>query len=190
MAKVSLGITNDYCPQTLFLYGTYKEDGQPNFGLFCWFSYVFNDDLGVMACIGGEKLTKDLIRKNKVFSANLVTTPMASLADYYGHKPGYELDKMDILPKFQNGEVLDVPILEDSPVSFELEVSHEIQLSGSDVFICKIRNVLADSRLANKEVRVEDHIKRILPLTTVCQTYFNGLGDYLGNWGKLPNNKL
>ena len=34
MKKVSISITNDFCPQTLFLYGTYKEDGAPNFGLF------------------------------------------------------------------------------------------------------------------------------------------------------------
>ena len=54
MGKVSIPITNDFCPQTLFLYGTYKEDGTPNFGLFCWFSYIWDSELGVMACIGGE----------------------------------------------------------------------------------------------------------------------------------------
>ena len=37
MAKISRQGTNDFCPQTLFLYGTYKEDGAPDFGLFCWF---------------------------------------------------------------------------------------------------------------------------------------------------------
>lgn len=32
MSKLSVPIGNDYCPQTLFLYGTYKENGEPNFG--------------------------------------------------------------------------------------------------------------------------------------------------------------
>ena len=40
MAKISLKPNNDYCPQTLFLYGTYDENGNPDFGLFCWFSYT------------------------------------------------------------------------------------------------------------------------------------------------------
>ena len=33
MAKISLKPNNDYCPQTLFLYGTYDESGNPDFGL-------------------------------------------------------------------------------------------------------------------------------------------------------------
>ena len=45
-------VYNDFCPQTLFLYGNYKENGTPDFGLFCWFSYIWLEDgLGVMACI-------------------------------------------------------------------------------------------------------------------------------------------
>lgn len=54
MKKVSAPITNNFCPQTLFLYGTYNEDGMPNFGLFCWFSYCWDSRLGVMACIAGD----------------------------------------------------------------------------------------------------------------------------------------
>ncbi len=53
--KVSLPEpSNDFCPQTFFTYGTYKEDGTPNFGLFCWLSYCWDGELCVTACIGGE----------------------------------------------------------------------------------------------------------------------------------------
>lgn len=58
MTKISRHATNDFCPQTLFLYGAYKEDKTPDFGLFCWFSYCWDGELGAMMCIGGEKLTK------------------------------------------------------------------------------------------------------------------------------------
>ncbi len=30
MSKISLKPNNDYCPQTLFLYGTYDEKGKNN----------------------------------------------------------------------------------------------------------------------------------------------------------------
>ena len=33
--KISVPVTNDFCPQTLFCYGTYCDDGRPDFGLFC-----------------------------------------------------------------------------------------------------------------------------------------------------------
>ena len=67
MGKMKGRLGNDFCPQPLFLYGNYQADGTPHFGLFCWFSYCSLQDgeeeaLGVMACIGEEKLTKDLIK--------------------------------------------------------------------------------------------------------------------------------
>lgn len=123
MSKISKKATNDFCPQTLFLYGTYKEDGTPNFGLFCWFSYCWDGELGVMMCIADEKLTKDRIKAGNVFSANLVTEKLLPMADYLGNKSGYDMDKMDFSADIGKGEVLDVPILTKSPVNYELEVT-------------------------------------------------------------------
>ena len=56
-----------------------------------------------MACIGEDKLTKDLIRKTGVFSANLVTEELLPLADYYGNTSGYSADKMKRLPTVERG---------------------------------------------------------------------------------------
>ena len=74
------------------------------------------DGMGVMACIGGEKLTKDLIRKNKVFSANLVTEELLPLADSYGNVAGRtHKDKMRFSPNVEKGVVLDVPTIAEVP---------------------------------------------------------------------------
>ena len=82
MEKVSIGPANIFCPQALFMYGTNKEDGTPNFGTFTWFSYCWDEDLSVMAYIGGGKMTIDRIHAEKVFSANLVTESLLPLASY------------------------------------------------------------------------------------------------------------
>ena len=140
MMKISVWVSNDFCPQTLFLYGIYKEDGMPDFGLFCWFSYCWDSELGIMACIGGDKLTKDRIHATGIFSANLVTESMLPLADYLGNVSGYSEEKMKISIDVARGSVLNVPVLNDNPWSYELEVSKSIL----EVFLCKIRNVLAD----------------------------------------------
>jgi len=185
MKKVSAPITNDFCPQTLFLYGTYKEDGTPNFGLFCWFSYCWDSGLGVMACIGGDKLTKDRIRATGVFSANLVTESILPLSDYFGNKEGYSPDKMSIPLETSKGAVLDVPILDSSPLAFELEVSQTVSLNDSEVYICRIRNVLVDEKLADESKSVEERIQAIAPVRTTCQTYFSWTGKALGKWGEV-----
>jgi flavin reductase (DIM6/NTAB) family NADH-FMN oxidoreductase RutF len=103
--KKSLPISNRFCPQTLFAYGTYKKDGTPNFRLFCRFSYYFDKEIGVMACIGGEKLIKDCIRETKVFSANLVTEELLPLADYFGNTEGYSENKMKVAVETERSEM-------------------------------------------------------------------------------------
>lgn len=184
MSKISVPFSNNFCPQTLFLYGTYKEDGTPNFGLFCWFSYCWDTELGVMACIGGDKLTKDRIREAGVFSANLVTEAMLPLADYLGSKQGYSADKMNIDIDIMKGNVLNVPILTCSPWIFKLEVSKAVSLDDSEVFLCKVRNVLAEEGLCDGAESIEQKLQEIAPISTTCSTYFSWSGKKLGAWGE------
>lgn len=199
MSKISVPVTNDFCPQSLFVYGTYTADGKPNFGLFCWFSYCWDGEMGVMACIGGEKLTKDRIHETKVFSANLVTEEMLPLADYLGNAQGYGGEKAKLDIAYEPGRVLPVPVLESSPVSFELEVFKEIPLDDGDVFLCKVRNTLmaetltegirsAAERLEDDApatpTDVEEKIRAIAPVHTTCSTYFSWDGKALGGWGE------
>ena len=187
MGKISLKPYNNYCPQTLFLYGTYDENGKPDFGLFCWFSYIWDKEMGVMCCIGGDKPTKDNIRRSKIFSANLVTEELLSVADYLGSVSGYNSDKMNISLDIGKGAVLDVPVLNNSPVVFELEATDFIEKEGSTVILCKMRNVLEDESLSSDET-VEEKLMRIAPIRTTCKHYFSYQGKDLGGWGEPKKN--
>ena len=168
MEKISVNLmTNNNIakiyPSALFLYGTYKDDGSPNFGLFCWFNYCWDTELAIMACIGGSKLTKDRIMSEKVFSANLVTESLLPLADYLGKTSGYDREKMNTPIEVERGKVLPVPILKNSPWIYELEVNRSIPLDGSDLFICKIRNLLIAKDLTDISKKEEGHINNYLP---------------------------
>ena len=183
MRKVSLAPTNDFCPQTLFLYGTYDAEGRPDFGLFCWFSYIWDGEYGVMACIGGDKLTKENIRREKVFSANLVTEALLPLADYLGHTDGHDPEKRKALPETEPGRVLPVPVLADAPVAFELEVKQFIPLHDGEVMLCRIRNVLQDEALAKGAGGAAEKLAAIAPVRTTCNRYFAWNGADMGPWG-------
>ena len=185
MKKISLKPTNDYCPQTLFLYGTYDENGKPDFGLFCWFSYTWEKELGVMACIGGSKRTKDNIHKTKVFSANLVTEKLLPLADYMGIVDGNKPEKMEGLNlEIEKGQVLPVPVLMDSPVTFELEVKQFLPIGDGEVMLCAIRNVLQDEILADETKTSTEKLAEIAPVQTTCSRYFSWKGENLDAWGE------
>ncbi len=186
--KKSLPASNNFCPQTLFVYGTYNNDGTPDFGLFCWVSYYWGENLGVMAAICQDKRTRDNIRANGVFSMGMVTEELLPLADYFGGKSGYDEDKMNISVGIEKGYVLNVPVLEKCPWTFELEVDKTFQDNGVDVYLCKIRNVLADEALCDASVTAEEKLNIIRPAHTVGGTYFSWDGRSLGKWGELKKN--
>jgi len=185
MKKVSVPATNDLCPQTLFVYGTKNENGTPDFGLFCWFSYCWFDQLGVICAIGGSKRTLENIRRNKVFSANLVVENNLPLADYFGTADGRDADKMDISVEWEPGAVLDVPVLCSSPFAFELEVDKEIGTGehNETVLLCRIRNVLKDECFADSSMTPEETYKAVAAVqTSVDCDYWSWDGRHLGKW--------
>ena len=182
--KKSMPPSNAFCPQTLFVYGTYNPDGTPDFGLFCWVSYYSGEEFGVMAAICEDKRTRDNIRKNGAFSMGLVTEEMLPLADYFGCKSGYDPDKMKISLEVAQGQALNVPVLERCPWTFELEVDQTFRHKGADIYLCKIRNVLAEEALCGENATLEEKLGMIRPARTVGSTYFSWDGRTLGKWGE------
>lgn len=185
MKKVSVPATNDLCPQSLFIYGTLNEDGSPNFGLFCWFSYCWFDQLGVICAIGGSKRTLENIRRNHVFSANLVTERNLPLADYFGTADGRDEGKMDVPVEWEKGAALTVPILSSSPISFELEVDQEIATGKHNevVLLCHIRNTLKDECFVNTSMSTEEIMRAVAPVKTCGGEHYWGWdGCFLGQW--------
>ena len=138
-----------------------------------------------MACIGGSKRTKDNIHKSKVFSANLVTEKILPLADYMGVVDGNKPEKMEGLDlEIEKGQVLPVPVLMDSPVTFELEVKEVLPMQDGEVMLCAIRNVLQDETLADEAKTSTEKLAEIAPVQTTCSRYFSWKGENLGAWGE------
>lgn len=186
MPKLSLDAGNAFCPQALYLYGAFRDDGRPNYGLFCWCTYcAVGDELKFVACIGEDKLTRDLIRKNGVFSATAVTEELLAAADHCGTHPGTEFDKSGVIPSVK-GEKLDVPVPEKGMWTLELQVERTL-IAGEDseIYICGIRNVLADSRLADPALTFEQKAGLVRPVVTLDQKYLSVAPDSLGNWGEV-----
>ena len=98
MSKISLSPTNAFCPQSLYLYGTYKEDGTPDYGLFCWATYCWDEGLRFVACIGEDKLTRDRIRETGVFSASIVSEALLPAADFCRVFPHNDISLFQLIP--------------------------------------------------------------------------------------------
>lgn len=185
MKKVSQGFTNAFAPQTLYVYGTYKTDGTPNFGLFCWATYCWDEEMRFVACLCEDKLTRDRIRESGIFSASVVSEAMLKGADWCGNHPGYDTDKSSALPSHP-GEKLHVPIPDDSPWSYELRVVKTLPLDehgGAEIYICEFVNTLVDERLQDESLSFEEKMAIAAPVCTANWQYFKAVGPSLGGWG-------
>ena len=185
MNKISQPFSNAFAPQTLYVYGTYKADGTPNFGLFCWATYCVDQGFRFVACLCEDKLTRDRIRETGIFSASVVSESMLAGADWCGNHPGYNTDKSAAIPSHP-GEKLSVPIPDDSPWSYELRVVKTLPLDdhgGAEIYICECVNTLVDERLQDAHLSFEEKMAIAAPICTTDLQYFKAGGASLGAWG-------
>ncbi|WP_160687121.1 flavin reductase family protein [Clostridium sp. C2-6-12] len=181
MNKINILPEQIFCPQPMYVIGTYNEDNQPNFSVITWIGFNWNGSPHIMLGIGGKKKTKENIQRTKMFSANLVSTDMLWLADYFGCTHGSEGIKNKINYDFNNGSVLNVPLLDSSKWVFECEVSKIIELEGSHIFIGKIKNIQIAEQFKNMDMEMID-LLQLDPVLYAPYNYFK-ISDKLGNCG-------
>jgi 3-hydroxy-3-methylglutaryl CoA synthase len=72
----------------MYIIGTKNKDGSPNFCIITWLGFSFDNGPCLMMTVGGTKLTKTNILREKKFSANMITEDNLWLADYFGNTNG------------------------------------------------------------------------------------------------------
>ena len=170
------------CVQPSFIIGTNNEDGTDNFAPITWVSVTHEKGDGYLLVITmfGTKMTKRNVLRTGIFSANLVSTEMLPLMDYFGSHHAADGKKSGMEYTVSRGQVLDVPVLDQSRWVYECEVSQKVNIGDSTTFFCPIRNIQMDERLVCKDSFDVD-------LTVLDPVIYSGkyhsLGKVLGNIG-------
>lgn len=160
MGKYSLSPQRGFFPQPAYLIGTYKEDGNPNFALITWITFCSVNPPMIMFASRGEKMTRELVEKNGMFSANLATSNMMLMADYFGNTSGYEKNKCeDIKVEYSRGNTLNVPVLKESPWVYECSLVDVIEKGNGFIYIGEIKNILVDEAIEDTGYGSIDMIK-------------------------------
>jgi len=176
------------CVQPSFIIGTSNEDGSANFAPITWVSITHEEGDGYLLVISmfGTKMTKLNVLRTGIFSANLVSTDMLPLMDYFGSHHARDGTKDGVSYTFSRGEVLDVPVLDASRWVYECEVEKAMETGDSTTFFCRIRNIQIDERLTCRDVFDVD-------LTVLDPVIYSGkyhsLGKLLGNIGDFLEKK-
>lgn len=186
MKRKSVNPIYSMCVQPSFIIGTKNEDGTDNFAPITWVSVTHEEGDGYLLVISmfGSKRTKQNVIRTGIFSANLVSTDMLPLMDYFGSKHAKDGKKNDMEYGVSRGAVLDVPTLDESPWVYECEVARSVETGDSTTFFCHIKNIQMDERLSPKDTFDID-------LTVLDPVIYSGryhsLGKMLGEIGDFLN---
>lgn len=182
MEKISISPEWVFSPQPMYIVGTKNEDGTPNFCIITWLGFSFDKGPHLMMTVGGIKLTKTNILREKKFSANMITEDNLWLADYFGNTNGEEGQKTAVSYDYQWGEFVDVPIIDQCHWSYECEVTRVIELDGAHLFLAEIKNIQIDKEYESMDMKKID-LTQIHPAIYAPYNYFS-VGDKLGEMGE------
>ena len=181
MDKISISPEWVFSPQPMYIIGTKNEDGTPNFCIITWLGFSFDNCPHLMMTVGGSKLTKTNIIREKKFSANLITEDNLWLADYFGNTNGEDGLKNSVQYRYQQGKLIDVPIIDECHWAYECKVTRIIELSGAHLFLAEIKNIQIDKEYENVDMKKID-LTKIRPAVYAPYNYFS-IGDKLGEMG-------
>lgn len=170
------------CVQPAFIIGTNNEDGTSNFAPITWVSVTCekDDDFLLVISMHGGKRTKENVRRTGLLSANLVSTDMLELMDYFGTHSAKDGAKNALPYSVSRGMVVDVPVLDASRWVYECEVAHTVETGESATFFCRIRNVQMDERLECSDLFDVD-LTKLEPV--IYSGMYHGIGSRLGKIG-------
>lgn len=174
--RKSVGIEHSMCVQPTFLIGTYDENGNANFTPITWVSVTWDTDHYMLVIsMFGTKKTKANAERNKALSANLVSTDMLMLLDYFGSRSSRDGVKNDIAYDYSKSEVVNAPTLDISKWVYECEITKIVKTGDSDTYFCSIKNVQID-----ETIDIAQGIDLTLFNPVIYSGHYHSIGSHLG----------
>lgn len=176
MERKTISADQSMCVQPTFLIGTYDENGKANFAPITWLSVTHDGTKGlIIISMYGTKKTKQNVQRTGRLSANLVSTDMLPLVDYFGSVSGHDGPKTARNYEVGEGEIVKVPTLGLSKWVYELEVVKTVNCGESDTFFCSIKNVQISS-----EIDISDGIDLTDFDPVIYSGHYHSIGNHLG----------
>ncbi len=115
-----------------------------------WIGTICSDPPMCYISVRKSRHSHKLIMENKCFVINLTTEELLKATDWCGVKSGKDYNKfkeMKLTPI--KGEIVNAPMIAQSPLCIECEVVEVKELGSHDMFIANVVNVSADETFIN-----------------------------------------
>ena len=182
MAKVKWKPGNMVYPLPAVMVSCGKTLETQNIITISWTGTINTNPPMCYVSIRKERHSYDIIKNDKEFVINITTEDLAFATDWCGVKSGKDFDKfkeMKLTPA--KASVVDVPIIEESPVNIECRVKDIIPLGSHDMFVAEIVAVTVDERYLDKTTDAFD-LRQTNPIAYLHGNYYK-LGEKIGKFG-------
>ena len=129
-----------------------------------------------------ERHSYNIIKETGEFVINLTNEDMAYATDWCGVKSGKDFNKfeeMKLTPV--KGELVNAPIVKESPLCIECRVKEIIPLGSHDMFIAEVINVQADTKYIDPET--DTFNLGVAKLIAYSHGHYYKLGEEIGKFG-------
>lgn len=146
-----------------------------------WTGTICSDPAMLSVSIRPERHSYSLIKDSQSFVVNLVTKPLAFAADWCGVKSGREYNKFkeQKLTPLPASKVA-CPMIKESPVNMECQVTKIIPLGSHDLFLANIVAVHVDEKYLSPS-----GVFQLEKADLICYShgFYYTLGQNLGHFG-------
>ena len=157
------------------------KDGKNNILTIAWAGTVCSDPPMVSISVRPERYSYHMLKETGEFVINLTTKELAFATDYCGVKSGRDVDKfrklhLTPLP----AKVVQAPLIAESPVNIECQVTEVKPLGTHDMFLAKVAAVHVDEAYMDEKNKF--HLEEAEPIVYSHGAYYT-IGNLLGTFG-------
>ena len=167
-------------PAVLISCGSTPEDY--NLLTISWVGTICTNPPMCYISVRPERHSYNIIKENMEFVINLTNEDMAYSTDWCGVKSGKDYNKFEEMKLTPiKGEMVNAPIIKESPLCIECRVKEIVPLGSHDMFIAEVINVQADTQYIDAETDTFDLAKA--KLIAYSHGHYYKLGEEIGKFG-------
>lgn len=169
-------------PVPVVLITSKNKEGKENVFTVAWAGTVCTKPPMLSISIRPERLSYEYIKETMEFTVNLPTSTMTKAVDYCGVRPGRKFDKIKEMNfTMKDGTNIDVPYIDECPVSIECKVKSIIPLGTHDLFIADVVGSHVNKNLMDEKGKI--HFENADLITYCHGEYYKMDTEALGKFG-------
>ena len=160
---------------------TCRDKGQDNIITIAWTGTICTNPPMTYISVRPERHSYEMIKNSGEFVINLTTKQLTRATDFCGVRSGRDVDKFkEARLTKEEAQVVDAPIIAESPVNIECRVRKCEELGSHTMFIADVVGVTVDDKYMDGTGKF--HINDTGLVMYSHGEYF-GFGDKLGSFG-------